>query len=91
MKTFVNTPDKGLLNLREEPLASARVLTRIPYGTQLEVANTTATWSEVTYNGIKGYVMNKFLGESKIVTRAQLQEIYNSLKSTLKTIEDILK
>lgn len=94
MKTFVNTPDKGKLNMREAPLATAKVLARIPYGTQLEVGTTPAVWSEVTYNGIKGYVMNKFLGESNdvaTVTKADLKRIYDSLQQTLKTIESILK
>ena len=91
MKTFVNTPDKGKLNLRAAPSSTAKVLAQIPNGTKLEVGNTTETWSEVTYNGRKGYVMNKFLSENKTITHADLQEIYDSLKSTLSTIEKILK
>ena len=91
MKTFVNTPNQGTLNMRAEPSTTAKVLAQIPNGTQLEVQITTETWSEVTYNGNKGYVMNKYLGENKSISKADLQKIYDSLKSTLATIEKILK
>ena len=47
---------------------------------------------QVTYNGKTGYVMNKFLGEQKAqITKEDLQRIYNSLKSTLQTIENVFK
>ena len=91
MKTFVNTPNQGTLNMRAEPSTTAKVLAQIPNGTKLEVGTITETWSEVTYNGIKGYVMNKYLGENKDISKADLQKIYDSLKSTLATIEKILK
>ena len=91
MKTFVNTPNKGTLNMRAEPIATSKVLAQIPNGTKLEVSITTETWSEVTYNGIKGYVMNKFLGESNNITKADLKHVYDSLQQALKTIESILK
>jgi len=35
--------------------------------------------------------MSEFLSNGKAVTRSDLQQIYNSLKSTLETIEKILK
>jgi uncharacterized protein YgiM (DUF1202 family) len=90
---YVNTENKGALNLRAEPAISGKVLARIPYGTLLELRPKNETWSETTYNGITGYVMNKFLSTdlSPTVTKADLQKIYNSLKSTLQTIESILK
>ena len=69
MKTFVNTPNQGTLNMRAEPSSAAKVLAQIPNGTQLEVQATTETWSEVTYNGNKGYVMNKYLGENKNISK----------------------
>ena len=92
MKTYVNTPNKGTLNMRAAPSSSSMVLAQIPYGTALEAEFTSDDWSKVTYNGKTGYVMNKFLGESSTqVTKDELQRIYNSLKSTLQTIENVLK
>lgn len=92
MKAYVNTANKGTLNMRAAPSTSSMVLAQIPYGTSLETEFTTEEWSKVTYNGKTGYVMNKFLGEStNQVTKEDLQRIYNSLKSTLLTIESVLK
>lgn len=88
MKTYVNTPNKGTVNLRAEPSTSAKTLAQIPYGTELEVDSTTTDWSYTTYKGIKGYVMNKFLDETD---KQKLQKIYDSLKATLRTIEEALK
>ena len=88
MKTYVNTDNKGTLNMRAAPSAKSPVLARIPYGTALEAEMVTDEWSKVTYNNQIGYVMNKFLGESD---KEILQRIYDSLKSTLQTIESALK
>ena len=91
MKTFVNTANKGTLNLRAEPSSSAQVLARIPFGTELEAEFATNGWSKVEYNGKIGYVMNQFLGDKSYVTKESLQKIYTSLKETLKIIEEVLK
>jgi uncharacterized protein YgiM (DUF1202 family) len=91
VKTYVNTVNKGTLNLRAEPSLNARVLAQIPYGTELETNTITGEWSQVTYNGKIGYVMSKFLGDKTKVSKEDLLRIYNSLKSTLATIESVLK
>ena len=91
MKTYVNTSNKGVLNMREEPRANAKVLAQIPYGTELEVTTTTTEWTITTYNGKQGYVMTKFLGDKKEITRSDLLKIYNSLSQTLQLIENTLK
>ena len=93
MKAYVNTSNKGALNMRMAPTTSSAVLMQIPYGTAVEAEITSDEWSKVTYNGKVGYVMNKFLNNSNTnpITKEDLQRIYNSLKSTLQTIESILK
>ena len=49
-------------------------------------------WSTTIYNGLVGYVMTKFLSTGKAsVTKEELRQIYDSLKSTLNVIENILK
>ena len=88
---YVNTENKGTLNLRAEPSTSSKVLAQIPYGTSLELSPKNEIWSKTTYNNIEGYVMNKFLSSESNITKADLQKIYNSLKSTLETIEKVLK
>lgn len=93
MKMYVNTANKGSLNLRIAPSTSKVVLAQIPYHTALEVEKISDEWSKTTYEGRTGYVMNMFLSESidTSITKEDLQRIYDSLKSTLQTIESILK
>ena len=92
MITYVNTSNKGSLNLRAEPSKTAKVLAQIPYGTKLETDPTTTEWCKVNYQQYTGYVMSQFLSSvNKQFTKADLQKIYDSLKSTLQTIENILK
>lgn len=92
MKTFVNTANKGTLNMRAEPSSNAKVLARIPYGTELEVKQTTSEWSQTIYDGKTGYVMNKFLEDkAKIITKDDLKRVYDSLSQSLKLIEKLIK
>ena len=90
MTVYVNTANKGTLNLRSTP--NGTVIAKIPYGTELE-SECEGTWSKVTYNGRQGYVKTEFLSVSnnKIITKDDLKKVYNSLQEALKTIESILK
>ena len=92
MKAFVNTQDKGKLNLRAKPSLTASILAQIPFGESVEVEKTQDEWAFITYHTTQGYVMNKFLStSSKTITKEDLQTIYKSLKETLATIEKIIK
>lgn len=51
----------GSLNLRADMLPGSRILTRIPNGTTITVSQKLEAWSETTYAGSTGYVMNTFL------------------------------
>ena len=55
------TTASGSLNLRQEPRDNARVITRIPQFEMILVNSRGAVWSHVTYNGVSGYVMTRFL------------------------------
>ena len=91
MTVYVNTADKGTLNMREKPEKAGKILERIPYKTQLEAEYVDSTWSKVGYNGKIGYVMTEFLSSGKAITKSDLEQIYNSLKDTLTIIEKILQ
>lgn len=91
MTVYVNTADKGTLNMREKPEKASKILERIPYKTQLEAEYIDSTWSKVGYNGKIGYVMTEFLSSGKAITKSDLEQIYNSLKDTLTIIEKILQ
>ena len=88
MTVQVITENKGTLNMRDKP--NGKIIAQIPYKTQLEAERVDDTWSKVEYNNHVGYVMTKFLSSGKSITKGDLQEIYNSLKQTLATIEKIL-
>ena len=91
MNVTVNTANKGAVNLRAEPSKTSKILAQIPNRTSLEAEYVDSTWSKITYNGQVGYVMTEFLSNGKSITKSDLQQVYNSLKDTLKTIEKILK
>ena len=90
MTVFVKTANKGTLNLRAAP--GGKIIAQIPNGTTLE-AQSEGEWSKVEYDGKTGYVKTEFLSISndKIITKNDLKKVYDSLLSTLKTIETILK
>ena len=97
MSVFVNTENHGVLNLRAAPGTAASVIARIPYGTAVAAEKINETWAKVTYKGQTGYVMVKYLSttepaqSSSNISKDDLQRIYNSLKSTLSLIEEVLK
>lgn len=63
-KAYVNTNGNGSLNLRSKPRSDAKVLIRIPEGTQLDAEEFNETWACASYDGKHGYVMSKFLSSS---------------------------
>ena len=92
MKAYVNTKNNETLNLRANPNTSAKVLARIPHGTELEVDTAADGWYRTFYNEQMGYVMSKFLAATTTqISKQDLQNIFNSLQSTLKIIEEVLK
>ena len=90
MIVYVNTPNKGTLNLRKAPQGA--IIAQIPNGTKLE-AQSEGEWSKVEYNGKIGYVKTSYLSVSNnaIITKEELKKVYDSLQQALKTIEIILK
>ena len=57
---YVQT-DSGSLNLREQPGSGSAVLRTIPRGGMLMVLSYGDPWCQVSYAGVTGYVMTKFL------------------------------
>ena len=91
MKMQVSTQNGGTLNLRNTP--GGMILSKIPNGTILDV-EIDGEWAKTTYKSNTGYIMTKYLisiDSSSSITKQQLQKIYNSLNSTLKLIEEVLK
>ena len=59
--TAIVTTESGSLNLRAEMLPGSRVLTRIPQGTVITILQKLSAWSQTTYAGYTGYVVNSYL------------------------------
>lgn len=72
-------------------MKNSKILAQVPNKTSLEAEYFDNTWSKVIYNGQLGYIMTEFLSNNKSITKNDLQQIYDSLKDTLKIIENILK
>ncbi|GHU67166.1 hypothetical protein FACS1894184_06520 [Clostridia bacterium] len=51
----------GSLNIREEASDKARVLVKVPYGSQVEVYAISGSWAEVRYNGQYGYAASRYI------------------------------
>ncbi len=62
---FVDTPNKGSLNFRSVPKQYSGLIKTIPNGTAISVINSSNGWTEIFYDGRRGYVMSKFLNFSK--------------------------
>ena len=60
---YVKTDNGKPLNMRETDSTDSRVLTKIPYGTQLELMDyyIGAPWASCSYDGCYGYVMTRYL------------------------------
>ena len=68
------TTSGGTLNLREQPSSSARVILLMPNASSVTVYSRGGEWSEISYQGNRGYVMSKyltFLGASAGKTEAE--------------------
>jgi len=51
----------GTVNLRESASTTARVLTTIPHGNEVNLVTDDGSWCFVQYNGQEGYVMSRYL------------------------------
>ena len=55
------TTSGGTLNLRSEASSGARVVLLIPNASSVTVYSRGAEWSEIAYNGTRGFVMTRYL------------------------------
>lgn len=82
----------GALNLRKEPSSSADRITQIPDGSTVTVTEEEPSWCRVEYDGKTGWCMSMFLaeikpepdgGETITVSKAQLEQIYDTIGDML--------
>lgn len=81
--------------MRATASTASPVLVAIPIGTEVEIIEkTNDIWYKITYNDKIGYMMAKFLKSDSpegTVSKDELQRIYDSLSSALKTIKEVLE
>lgn len=59
--TATVSTSSGSLNLRADMLPGSSILARIPKGTRLTIAQKMEAWSQTSFGGYTGYVMNAYL------------------------------
>ena len=57
----VNTPRGGNLNIREAPDITSQIVGKAPNRSVLKVIKRLQEWTNISYNGLTGYVNNKFI------------------------------
>lgn len=51
-----------MVNIREKPTTSSKVLATLPVGEHLTVVDQTGKWLEIKYNDISGFILWKYVG-----------------------------
>jgi len=72
--TAIVSTSSGSLNLRADMLSGSRILTRIPKGTTIIISQKLSTWSQTTYDGYTGYVLNNYLTFPSDTTMTTISE-----------------
>ena len=60
-RAMVYTANRGSLNLRDRASYAGKVLDQIPCHTEVQVLSRQGSWSQVSYRGTTGYVVDSFL------------------------------
>jgi hypothetical protein len=55
----------GALNLRDGPSKGARLLASLPYGTPVEVVETSGNWARIEAGGAEGWLSVRFLSTTE--------------------------
>ena len=64
--SYVYTANRGALNMRNRPAYGNTTIAQLPFGTAVEVLNTSGSWSQVRAEGRTGYVQSSFLRQDPV-------------------------
>ena len=88
MNATVYASSGSTVNLRVRPDIKSRVVAQIAIRSSVDVKDTGAVWSSVSYQDKSGYMMTKFLkfstGDTIEVSREKLEQIYNEIGELLR-------
>jgi len=90
---IVTAKSGNTVNMRATPSKTGLLICPVPVGSKVTViSKVNDEWSRIQYNKQVGFMMSQFLtNEPTAITKADLQNIYNSLSETLKLIDEVLK
>lgn len=71
----VTAPSGSTVNMRMRPDESAAVVVRVPIGSTVDVQAQADGWARIVWNGTVGYMMDKFLTETKLAANDELVTI----------------
>ena len=84
-KTMYVTANSGL-NVRKGPSLSDSKITKLSKGTEVVVNVTVAGWSQITVNGIEGYVSSEYLSETNPIIQPPVSD--DNVKEEIITPDD---
>lgn len=92
-KAKVHADSGSTVNMRSKASTSSALVTRVPVGSIVDVNSKSGSWSNITYNGQTGYMMNQFLveiepaptptGDTVTVKKSDLETIYSMIGAML--------
>lgn len=83
--------DSGSLNIRSRPESAAMKVGTAPRLAQVTVYSKGSTWSQISFNGVSGYVMTKYLTftkPSELASTQSLAQESNQAQETSQTQEE---
>ena len=103
-KATVHSENGGSVKMRAKPSTSCATYWDIPNGTVVDLIEWGEPWANIAYGGHTGYMMSKFLvrgeivpgdqdepdGDTIMVSRKELEDIYKILEDVYNTIGDWL-
>lgn len=81
---IVKANNNSPVRLRVQP--SGTVIASIPQGSCAEILQTYGDWSEITVNGLTGWMMSKFLVDE---ANKDLSELKTKLKEVLQILDKL--
>ncbi|NLX82342.1 MAG: SH3 domain-containing protein [Clostridiales bacterium] len=58
---YVYTSNRGSLNVRNSPRYGNTTIGQLPHGTQVNIVGISGLWTQISANGLQGYVVSTFL------------------------------
>lgn len=88
---YITSADGGWVNVRKSPNTTSDRLAKANCGDQVEILEAGDQWSKISYNGITGYVMSKFISKSPASSAATNKNVKTSLQEIANALNKIIQ